>query len=181
MFLCSGETIPYHRGMGRCLGLWLMTGWLALHAGAAGAQDRPGCMKPGEVNAEAIVRTGVDLREVLKNCAARNFATTSGTAVDALAQFRAFDTDYADKIQAELEIRRLALQRNFPRRKAVERQMDGALISVYQGRQMSDGECLAAMQVMSRIEVEGWQAFERQVEVTRRYIEPFVVPCQAPR
>ncbi len=167
--------------MVRRLALWLMTGLLGLPPAGAAAQDRPGCMKPDEVTAESIVRTGVDLREVLKNCAARNFATTTGTAVDALARFRAFDTEYADKIQGELEIRRLALQRNFPTRKAVERQMDGALISVYQGRQMSDGECLAAMQVMSRIEVEGWLAFERQVDVTRRYIEPYVVPCQAPR
>ncbi len=174
-------SIPYHWPMAERSCRWLVIGLLVGYALPAAAQDRPGCMKPDEVTAESIVRTGVDLREVLKNCAARNFATTSGTAADALTKFRAFDADYADKIQGELEIRRLALQRNFPSRKAVERQMDGALISVYQGRQMSDGECLAAMQVMSRIEVEGWQAFERQVEVTRRYIEPFVVPCVAPR
>lgn len=158
-----------------------MTVLLLAQPAAAMAQNRPGCMKPDEVNAESIVRTGVDLREVLKACAKRNFVTTNGTAADALANFREFDTEYADKIQSEREIRRLALQRNFPDRKAVERQMDGAIIAVYQGRQMSDGECLGAMRVMSQIETEGWQAFERQVEITRRYIEPNVVPCSAPQ
>lgn len=158
-----------------------MTVVLLAQPWAGAAQGRRGCLNPAEVQAEAIVRTGVDLREVLKACARRDFATTDGTAADALAQFRTFDGDYADKIQSELEIRRLALQRNYPDRKAVERQMDGAIIAVYQGRQMSDGECLGAMQVMSQIEAEGWQAFERQVEITRRYIEPNVVPCQAPR
>jgi len=128
-----------------------------------------------------VVRTGVDIREVLKSCAKRNFVTTNGTAADALAKFRTFDNDYADKIQSELEIRRLALERNYPTRKAVERQMDGAIIAVYQGREMSDGECLAAMQVMAQIATEGWQAFQRQVEITRRFIEPNVVPCSGPR
>lgn len=161
--------------------LWLLAMLLLAQPGTADAQRRPGCLKPDEVNAEAVVRTGVDLREVLKACAKRNFATTNGTAADALEGFRAFDKDYADKIQSELEIRRLALQRNFPDRKGVERQMDGAIISVYQGRQMSDGECLGAMQVMNQIEAEGWQAFQRQVEITRRYIEPHVVPCSAPQ
>jgi hypothetical protein len=159
----------------------LMAALLLIQPPMAWAQGRPGCLKPDEVTAEAVVRTGVDLREVLKSCAKRNFATTSGTAAEALDKFRTFDNDYADKIQSELEIRRLALQRNYPTRKAVERQMDGAIIAVYQGREMSDGECLAAMQVMTQIEAEGWQAFQRQVEITRRYIEPNVVPCSGPR
>lgn len=158
-----------------------MTVLLLAQPVVAGAQGRPGCLKSDEVTAEAVVRTGVDIREVLKSCARRNFATTTDTAADALAKFRTFDSDYADKIQSELEIRRLALQRNYPARKAVERQMDGAIIAVYQGREMSDGECLAAMQVMAQIEAEGWQAFQRQVEITRRYIEPSVVPCSGPR
>lgn len=182
MFLLAGGCIPYHAGMSNrwCIRAVTMLALLG-QFGAAMAQDRSGCLTPGEVNAEAVVRTGVDLREVLKACARRNYAATIGTAADALANFREFDAEYGDRIQSEREIRRLALQRNFPDRKAVERQMDGAIIAVYQGRQMSDGECLAAIQVMAQIETEGWQAFERQVEVTRRYIEPNVVPCSAPQ
>ncbi len=181
MFLSVTGDIPYHPAMYRRWCLLTMTIALLAQPLMALGQGRPGCLNPDEVTAESIVRTGVDLREVLKSCAARGFVTTNGTAVDALERFRAFDAEYGDKIQGELEIRRLALQRNYPDRRAVERQMDGAIISVYRGRQMSDGECLAAMQVMSQIEVEGWKAFERQVEITRRHIEPNVIPCQAPR
>jgi hypothetical protein len=181
MFLSATADIPYHRLMYRRWCLLTMAVVLLAQPGLAAAQGRAGCLNPDEVTAESIVRTGVDLREILKSCAKQGFATTTGTASEALARFRKFDSDYGDKIQGELEIRRLALERNYPDRKAVERQMDGAIISVYQGRQMSDGECLGAIQVMSQIEVEGWKAFERHVEITRRYIEPNVIPCQAPR
>jgi hypothetical protein len=181
MFLLAASGLRYDGYMSDrwCRRLAILL--LLVQPAVAVAQNRPGCLKPDEVNAEAVVRTGVDIREVLKACARRNFAAAGDTAAEALANFRSFDDAYAAKIQSELEIRRLALQRNYPDRKAVERQMDGAIISVYQGREMSDGECIAAMRVMDQIEAEGWQAFQRQVEITRRYIEPNVVPCSAPK
>lgn len=181
MFLPTSISLRYHPPMFARWCLRLVTFLLLAQPAMIAAQNRPGCLKPDEVNAEAVVRTGVDIREVLKACARRNFTASGDTAAEALANFRRFDESYAAKIQSELDIRRQALQRNYPDRKAIERQMDGAIISVYQGREMSDGECIAAMRVMDQIAAEGWQAFLRQVEITRRYIEPNVVPCSAPK
>ncbi len=101
------------------------------------------CMDDREQKAEALIRTGIILREIGRECSRRriNF--------DLLQIWYAFDAANGEQIQAAARLRGGALERNFPTIPNVAFRLDSRLIASTGLQQMANEECQVAQDLVA--------------------------------
>lgn len=145
---------------------------LALHEPAR-SEAQGLCYTKREVEAEATFRTAIGLREILRQCAALNMATS------AMADWYAFDTEQAERIKAALDIRSKAIQRMFPGQANAERNLNDAVIANFAKQEKNEGVCKSTENVMREISKRGWSGFMRYVNLNRSLLSQEMPTCPA--
>jgi len=93
------------------------------------------CMDDREQKAEALIRTGIILREISRECTRRRVDT------EILSIWNTFDAENGEQILAAARLRDTALQRNYPDEPNVAFRLDSRLIASTGLRQMTGDEC----------------------------------------
>lgn len=103
------------------------------------------CMDEREQKAEALIRAGIILREIARECQKRNINPSL------LPAWSAFDSANGDQIQAATRLRQAALERNYPDRPNIMREFDDRLIASSGLQRMADEECNSAARLLAGI------------------------------
>ncbi len=101
------------------------------------------CMDEREQKAEALIRTGIILREIGRECAKR------GIDYEVLTLWNSFDTANGEQIQAATRLRQSALERNYPDRPRIMREFDDRLIASRGLARLPEEECHTARRLMA--------------------------------
>jgi len=101
------------------------------------------CMDDREQKAEALIRTGIILREIGRQCAKR------GIDYQVEALWNAFDAANGEQILAATRLRQTALERNYPDRPRIMREFDDRLIASRGLVRMPEEECHIAHKMLS--------------------------------
>lgn len=128
--------------------------------GQAPGRERAGranaaCFNQKEAEAEAEVRTGIQLREILRRCAE---IEASGPAY--LKDWYAFDKENGDKLRAAVELRRAALSRIFPDRTQAQQWETDAAVATMKPMQTNEAVCKTTYDIIDRIKKEKWRGFK---------------------
>lgn len=115
------------------------------------------CMDDREQKAEALIRTGIILREIGRECAKRNVDPTL------LPAWNAFDAANADQIQAATRLRQGALERNYPDRPNIQRDFDDRLIASRGLTTIASEECIVAGRML-----KSWTSYNDLVKHSAR-------------
>lgn len=146
-------------------------------AQAPGAQQNRGrtqaCFNKKEVEAEAEVRAGLRLREILRRCAAE-----SPDGQRALADWYRFDRDNGDRLRTAVEMRSAAIKRVFPQRTMEEQYANDAVIATQQPTEYNDGVCKSAYNVVDRITKEGWPAYKYYAQLQQNLLVTDIPICR---
>lgn len=127
----------------------MLLGLLFAVAGDAQAQQDPAfglgpgsrpkrvmpCMDDREQKAEALIRTGIIMREIGRECQRRR------VDMSLLPAWQAFDQANAEQIQAAARLRGDALVRNYPDVPDIALRLDSRLIASTGLQRMADEEC----------------------------------------
>jgi hypothetical protein len=177
-------TAPSERAMpGRRLGLAAL---LLLVAGPTLAQQAPApanpppavkkpdaCFKSDEVTAEAQVRTGIQLREILRRCAEFD---PEGPA--ALKDWYAFDSANATQIKNAVTKRRAALLRIYPNLRSVSQWETDSAVATMKSVQVNDGVCKATYDVMAKLKKEQWKGFQYYAKLQESLLAYEIPECR---
>jgi len=101
------------------------------------------CMDDREQKAEALIRTGIILREIGRECQRRRVDITL------LPAWQAFDQANAEQIQAAARLRGEALERNYPDIPDIALRLDSRLIASTGLQRMANEECHVANRLVS--------------------------------
>jgi hypothetical protein len=141
---------------------FIVTFLLLLAAPATWAQApnqgnrKPGpCFMPKEAQAEAEVRTGVQLREILRRC-----VQIDPAGQGSLDDWYAFDQENADRLRNAVDLRRQAIARIYPNRSQAAQWETDSIVATMKAVQVNDAVCKATYDVVERIKTEKWKAFE---------------------
>lgn len=100
------------------------------------------CMDDREQKAEALIRSGIILREIGRECAKR------GIDYELLSLWNAFDSANGEQLQAATRLRQSALERNYPDRPRIMREFDDRLIASRGLARMPEEECHVARKLV---------------------------------
>jgi hypothetical protein len=140
-------------------GLPALLGWLP--AAPACAQGQPAqranqaCFNQKEAEAEAEVRTGIQLREVLRRC-----AMVYPDGQKALEDWYVFDRENADRLRAAVNLRRAALDRIYKNSAARAQWETDAVVATTKSIQINESVCDASYDVMARLKKDRWAGFK---------------------
>lgn len=131
------------------------------------------CFNEKEAEAEAEVRTGIQLREMLRRCAAVDLAGQT-----ALESWYRFDQENGDRLRAAVNLRRQALSRIYrDRTRALQWETD-AVAATTKAIQVNDGVCKAAYDVIERLTTEGWAGFKHYARLQGNLLDYEIPLCR---
>ncbi|MFN4311351.1 MAG: hypothetical protein ACK4FK_12265 [Ferrovibrio sp.] len=140
---------------------------LVLMTSSALAQQQPQrnrgpgpCFTPKEAEAEAEVRTGVQLREILRRCV----QIDPGGQVY-LDDWYAFDQENAERLRAAVDLRRQAIARIYPNRSQAAQWETDSIVATMKAVQVNDAVCKATYDVIERIKTEKLKGFQYYVKL----------------
>lgn len=119
----------------------------AAGAQAAAAKPPQPCMMPAELEAEAIVRTGIVLRAYARECARR------GIDGSILQKWSAFDAANAQNLRDAVQQRTDAFARGYPDNPYAGQQVIDDTLASRGLTALSAQECIATAAVVDRLEV----------------------------
>jgi hypothetical protein len=140
--------------------LTTLMGATAWAQGQANDRERAGrastaCFNQKEAEAEAEVRTGIQLRETLRRCAQ---ADPNGQAY--LNDWYAFDQENGDKIRNAVELRRAALSRIFSTRAQAQQWETDSAVATTKPLQTNEAVCKSTYDIVERIKKDKWTGFK---------------------
>ena len=144
------------------LGLFAVTWFPPAPACAQGqpGQGQPGqranqaCFNQKEAEAEAEVRTGIQLREILRRC-----AMVYPEGQTALEEWYRFDQENGDRLRAAVALRRQALDRIHKSSADRVQWENDAVVASTKAIQVNESVCGASYEVMKRLNKEKWAGF----------------------
>lgn len=142
---------------------------------AQGGRNRgPGpCFTAKEAEAEAQVRTGIHLREILRRC-----VQIDPAGQGALDDWYAFDQENGDRLRAAVELRGKALARIYPNRaQALQWETDSA-VSAMKSVQVNEAVCKSTYDVIERIKKEKWQGFQYYAKLHQNVLNADLPRCK---
>ncbi len=145
-------------------------------AGAAGgvnARNRY-CFNEKEAEAEAEVRAGILLREILRRCA--RFDGESGQTY--LDDWYKFDREHGEQLRAAVAMRSNVLKRIYPDRTVQEQWENDATIATRAAPQVDAGVCKAAYDVVDKIKAEAWQGFKYYANLQQKLLSTEIPLCR---
>jgi hypothetical protein len=119
------------------------------------ARSNAACFNQKEAEAEAEVRTGIQLREILRRCA----QTDPGGAAY-LNDWYLFDQENGDRLRAAVELRRTALARIFPNRTQAQQWETDATVATMKPIQTNEAVCKSTYDIVDRLKKEQWKGFK---------------------
>ena len=119
------------------------------------ARANKACFNQKEAEAEAEVRTGIQLREILRRC-----AQIDPNGQDYLNDWYAFDQENGDRIRNAVELRRAALSRIFPNRTQAQQWETDAAVATMKPMQTNDAVCKSTYDIVDRIKKDRWNGFK---------------------
>lgn len=153
---------------------------MSMPAPSACAQANPAsrgnqaCFNQKEAEAEAEVRTGIHLREILRRCAA---VYPEGQA--ALEDWYRFDQENADRLQAAVVTRRQALDhihKSNPNRVQWE---NDAIVASMKSIQVNESVCEATYDVVERLKTEKWEGFRYYAKLHANLLAREIPRCRS--
>lgn len=114
------------------------------------------CFNQKEAEAEAEVRTGMQIREILRRCAQLDPAGGQ----PALEEWYRFDQENGDRLRAAVDLRRQALNRIYPNRSQVQQWETDSVVATTKALEVNDGVCKQTYDVMERLKTEKWAGFK---------------------
>lgn len=156
-----------------CLLLTALPAWSQQPPGGrAGASNAP-CFNQKEAEAEAEVRTGIQLRETLRRCAA---ADPAGQAY--LEDWYAFDKENVDRLKAAVDLRRQALSRIYPNRMQAQQWETDAAVATMKPLQTNEAVCKSTYDMVERIKKEKWPGFKYYARLQRSLLATELPLCR---
>ncbi len=128
-----------------------------LGSGSRPKRELP-CMDDREQKAEALIRAGIILREICRECTRRRIDT------EMLSIWNTFDAEYGEQILASARLRDTALQRNYPDVPNVAFRLDSRLIASTGLLQKAKDECNVARLLLESF--TDYDAFVRHAHLT---------------
>lgn len=144
-----------------------------------GQANRPpsnaNCFTAKEVEAEADVRTGIRLREILRRCAA---VDPAGKA--SLDDWYAFDRENADRLKASVELRQQALDRIMTTSRLKAQNSTDSLVATEKPLEVNDAVCKSTYDIVERIKKEKWPGFKRYARLQQNLLPDEIPVCRSP-
>lgn len=151
----------------------------SIPASPACAQGQPAqranqaCFNQKEAEAEAEVRTGIQLREVLRRCA---MIYPEGKA--ALEDWYRFDQENADRLKAAVALRRQALDRIHKSSAERVQWENDAVVAAIKAIQVNESVCDASYGVVERLKKEKWAGFKYYANLHANLLETSIPMCR---
>lgn len=126
----------------------------------AQAQNRAGskngaCFNTKEAEAEAEVRTGIQLREILRRC-----VQVDPQGQPYLDDWYAFDQENSERLRGAVDLRRQALSRIYPNRQQAQQWETDAAVATVKALQTNEAVCKSTYDMIERIKKEKWPGFK---------------------
>jgi hypothetical protein len=137
-------------------------------------KKKDSCFKANEVQAEAQVRTGIQLREILRRCA--EIDPTEGAA--ALKDWYGFDSANANQLKQAVQLRHAALLRIYPNLQSVTQWETDSAVATMKSVQVNDGVCKATYDVMARLKKEQWKGFQYYAKLQENLLAYEIPICR---
>lgn len=119
------------------------------------ARANKACFNQKEAEAEAEVRTGIQLREILRRCA--QIDPNGQTYLD---DWYAFDQENSDRLRNAVELRRAALSRIFPNRAQAQQWETDSAVATTKPLQTNEAVCKSTYDVIERLKKDKWNGFK---------------------
>ncbi len=148
---------------------------LAFAGAAESWAAAPLCWTTKELTAEATVRTGIGMRETVRQCSQQN----APSGAEALAAWGAFEQKVSTQMGSAVKARAVALKRLFPAVPNIEQQWNDGLIASFAGRRLTEGDCDATAKVVKALQKSGWSAFKKKIDLQQSQLQPQVATCTA--
>lgn len=132
------------------------------------------CFNQKEAEAEAEVRTGIHLREILRRCAIEY--PQQGQA--ALEDWYTFDRDNADRLKAAVGLRRQALDRIYKNSADRIQWETDAVVASMKATQVNESVCEATYKVIERLKNEKWVGFKYYADLHGNLLEGGIPICR---
>lgn len=164
----------------RC-GILLVTAIAFFLAGPAASQAPRGgaarkdaeCFNPKETEAEAEVRTGIRIREILRRC-----VEIDPGAQAYLADWYAFDAENAARFQAAVEQRRKALDRIYSKSSLNHQNQTDATVATEKPQQVNSAVCKSTYDMVDRIKKEKWPGFKYYARLQQNLLPNDIPVCR---
>ncbi len=140
------------------LGLVIFNWFPASPACAQGQPAQRGdraCFNQNEADAEAEVRTGIQLREILRRC-----AMVYPEGKEALEEWYRFDRENADRLKAAVTLRRQALDRIYKNSADRIQWETNSVVATTKAIQVNESVCSASYEVVERLKRDKWAGFK---------------------
>lgn len=141
--------------------------------GNAAQRGNQACFNQKEAEAEAEVRTGIQLREILRRC-----AMVYPQGQTALEDWYRFDQENADRLKAAVALRRQALDRihkSSPDRVQWE---NDAVVATMKSIQVNESVCDATYDVVERLKKEKWAGFKYYANLHTNLLASEIPRCR---
>jgi len=119
------------------------------------ARANKACFNQKEAEAEAEVRTGIQLREILRRCAQID---PGGQAY--LDDWYRFDQENGDRLRNAVDLRRSALSRIFPNRAQAQQWETDSAVATMKPMQTNEAVCKSTYDIVERIKKDKWNGFK---------------------
>lgn len=131
------------------------------------------CFNQKEAEAEAEVRTGIQLREILRRC-----AMVYPEGQTALEDWYQFDQENADRLRAAVTLRRQALDRIHKSSADRVQWENDAIVASMQAIQVNESVCDATYKVVERLKTEKWAGFKYYANLHRNLLASEIPRCR---
>lgn len=131
------------------------------------------CFGPKEAEAEAEVRTGIQIRETLRRC-----AQTDPDGQTYLSDWYAFDKENGDRFKAAVELRRQAISRIYPNRTQAQQWETDAAVATMKPLQTNESICKSTYDIIDRIKAEKWPGFKYYSRLQERILASELPMCK---
>jgi len=137
------------------------------------APSNANCFTAKEAEAEADVRAGIRLREILRRCAS---VDPAGKA--SLDDWYAFDRENADRIKASVEMRQKALDRITKDSRLRAQNSTDALVATEKPLEVNDAVCKSTYDVVARLKKEKWPGFKHYTRLQQNLLPDEIPICR---
>lgn len=141
--------------------------------GKPAQRGNPACFNQKEAEAEAEVRTGVHLREILRRC-----AMVYPEGKTALEDWYSFDQENAERLKAAVALRRQALDRIHKNSADRIQWENDAIVAAMKSIQINDSVCDATYDVVERLKKEKWAGFKYYANLHTNLLNSDIPLCR---
>lgn len=131
------------------------------------------CFNEKEAEAEAEVRTGMQIREILRRCVQADPA-----GQPALDDWYRFDQENSDRLRAAVDLRRQALSRIYPNRAQAQQWETDSVVATAKALEVNESVCKQTYDVIARLKTEKWAGFKYYARLQGNLLREQIPLCR---